>query len=169
MELFEEELLVALPPHHSLCNKQEIGVNDLEQERFILMKEGHCLGDQVNRFDWARKADYADVHDYARGLVALRRAHPAFRMDDDEAVRRAVRFLDGSGPVAFTIDGSVTRDPWNMILVAYNGEPSAQELALPGGDWEVVVDAKQAGLQPLSTARNAVAMPPYSMIVARRR
>lgn len=50
MELFEEELLVALPPHHSLCNKQEIGVNDLEQERFILMKEGHCLGDQVNRF-----------------------------------------------------------------------------------------------------------------------
>ena len=126
-------------------------------------------GDQVNRFDWARKADYADVHDYARGLVALRRAHPAFRMDDDEAVRRAVRFLDGSGPVAFTIDGSVTRDPWNMILVAYNGEPSAQELALPGGDWEVVVDAKQAGLQPLSTARNAVAMPPYSMIVARRR
>ena len=49
-ELFEEELVVALPPHHSLCRKKEIGISDLEQEPFILMKEGHCLGDQVTRF-----------------------------------------------------------------------------------------------------------------------
>ncbi|MFM7808749.1 MAG: hypothetical protein ACKPEA_12635, partial [Planctomycetota bacterium] len=76
---------------------------------------------------------------------------------------------DGAGPVAFTLDGTVTDDPWNMILVAYNGEPNSQQLAMPGGDWEVVVNAQQAGVKPLGTARNAIEMPPYSMLVARRR
>jgi LysR family hydrogen peroxide-inducible transcriptional activator len=48
--LFTEELLVALPPHHPLVKKQTIKMADLEAERFILMKEGHCLGDQVLNF-----------------------------------------------------------------------------------------------------------------------
>lgn len=48
--LFTEELLVALPPDHPLAKKPSIRVADLEAERFILMKEGHCLGDQVLNF-----------------------------------------------------------------------------------------------------------------------
>jgi len=48
--LFTEELLVALPPRHPLVKRQSIGAADLEAERFILMKEGHCLGDQVLNF-----------------------------------------------------------------------------------------------------------------------
>lgn len=49
-ELFAEELLVALPPGHPLAAKRVLRVGDLEQERFIVMKEGHCLGDQVLNF-----------------------------------------------------------------------------------------------------------------------
>jgi LysR family hydrogen peroxide-inducible transcriptional activator len=48
--LFTEELLVALPPHRPLVKKPTIKTADLEAERFILMKEGHCLGDQVLNF-----------------------------------------------------------------------------------------------------------------------
>lgn len=48
--LFTEELLVALPPKHPLVKKPAIHAADLEAERFILMKEGHCLGDQVLNF-----------------------------------------------------------------------------------------------------------------------
>jgi len=48
--LFTEELLVALPPGHPLLRQKTIRTRDLEQERFILMKEGHCLGDQVLNF-----------------------------------------------------------------------------------------------------------------------
>ena len=50
LELLEEELLLALPPHHALADRSEISPVDLEDERFILMKEGHCLGDQVLSF-----------------------------------------------------------------------------------------------------------------------
>ncbi len=49
-KLFTEELRVALPPGHPLQRRRHIRASDLESERFILMKEGHCLGDQVLNF-----------------------------------------------------------------------------------------------------------------------
>jgi LysR family hydrogen peroxide-inducible transcriptional activator len=48
--LCEEELKLALPPHHPLLAKPLIRADDLDAEPFILMKEGHCLGDQVLNF-----------------------------------------------------------------------------------------------------------------------
>ena len=49
-DLFAEELRLALPPGHPLKRKRVVNMGDLEKERFILMKEGHCLGDQVLNF-----------------------------------------------------------------------------------------------------------------------
>ena len=49
-ELFVEELLLALPPGHALTRKRSVAIGDLEAERFIVMKDGHCLGDQVLGF-----------------------------------------------------------------------------------------------------------------------
>ncbi len=56
-ELFTEELLLALPPGHPLARKRAVNASDLENERLIVMKEGHCLGDQVLRF-----CDRRDLH-----------------------------------------------------------------------------------------------------------
>jgi LysR family transcriptional regulator, hydrogen peroxide-inducible genes activator len=49
-ELFREDLLLALPPGHALTRRKKISLEDLDGESFILMKEGHCLGDQVLNF-----------------------------------------------------------------------------------------------------------------------
>ncbi len=49
-ELFAEELLLALPRDHALARKKVVSPADLESERLIVMKEGHCLGDQMLRF-----------------------------------------------------------------------------------------------------------------------
>ena len=56
-ELFVEELLLALPPGHPLARKRTVSATDLEKERLIVLKEGHCLGDQVLRF-----CDRRDLH-----------------------------------------------------------------------------------------------------------
>jgi LysR family hydrogen peroxide-inducible transcriptional activator len=48
--LFREKLLVALPARHSLVKKSRLSLDDLEQESFILMKEGHCLAGQALQF-----------------------------------------------------------------------------------------------------------------------
>jgi LysR family hydrogen peroxide-inducible transcriptional activator len=48
--LFEEELVLAIPPGHALERRKSIAASDLEKLPFVLMREGHCLGDQVMRF-----------------------------------------------------------------------------------------------------------------------
>ena len=48
--LFSEELVLALPPGHPLTRKRIVSANDLEGEQLIVLKEGHCLADQVLGF-----------------------------------------------------------------------------------------------------------------------
>lgn len=48
--LFAEELLLALPPGHRLAKRRQLSAADLSEENLIVMKTGHCLGDQVLGF-----------------------------------------------------------------------------------------------------------------------
>ena len=139
---------------------------------FARTKQGnhnsYNAGDEINDFGWSRKGEYGDIYAFTKGLIELRRAHPAFRMADDEMVRRSVFFENLGRTVAFTIDGTVAGDSWSRIYVAYNDEPKPLEIPLPQGDWTIVVDAARAGTTPLGTARGTVTLPPYSMFVAYR-
>jgi LysR family hydrogen peroxide-inducible transcriptional activator len=63
--LCEDELLLALPTGHPLARKRAITIDDLGGERFILMREGHCLGDLVLRF-----CDQHDFHPCVSSLSA---------------------------------------------------------------------------------------------------
>jgi LysR family hydrogen peroxide-inducible transcriptional activator len=49
-ELFSEDLVLALPPGHRLARKRFVDGGDLDDEILIVMKEGHCLGDQTLGF-----------------------------------------------------------------------------------------------------------------------
>lgn len=49
-DLFTEELLLAVPIGHRLARQSVVELADLEGERLIVMKEGHCLGEQVLSF-----------------------------------------------------------------------------------------------------------------------
>ncbi len=137
---------------------------------FARTKGGHHnsynAGDEVNRYDWPRKAEYRSVFDYVQGLIALRRAHPAFRMNHAAQVRSGLKFLDAPpGVVAYALNGAEAGDDWRTIVVMYNGEPEPRTAALPGGAWTVVVDAQRAGVAPLGEARGEVVLPAYSMWV----
>jgi LysR family transcriptional regulator, hydrogen peroxide-inducible genes activator len=48
--LFSEELLLCLPAFHPLVRRKKVVAADLQQEKFILMQDGHCLGDQAQQF-----------------------------------------------------------------------------------------------------------------------
>ena len=119
-------------------------------------KGGHCnsyrAGDAINRFDWVRKLDYAEVFDYYRGLIQLRRAHRAFRMCSAEAIRRSLRFLPAPADnvVAFMLDGASCGDEWDKIVVVYNPNRQDVRIDLPiEGEWKVVVGGASAGVEPL--------------------
>lgn len=124
-------------------------------------------GDQVNAFGWDRKAEYRDIHDYVAGLIALRRAHPAFRFTKKQQIRENLSFVKNTpeGVVAYLLDGRGVGDSWDSIMVAYNGQPSAKKVKLLGGVWSVVVNAESAGNRSLGEARGEIELPPYSMVV----
>ncbi len=48
--LFREELLLCLPKRHPLVRQARVAAADLRQEKFILMEEGHCLGEQAHEY-----------------------------------------------------------------------------------------------------------------------
>jgi LysR family hydrogen peroxide-inducible transcriptional activator len=48
--LLTEPLLLALPPGHALQKKMRIVLEDLREERFIVLGEMHCLSEQVIAF-----------------------------------------------------------------------------------------------------------------------
>lgn len=111
-------------------------------------------GDQVNQFEWSRKSEYREVFDYYRGLIALRRAHPAFRMATAAQVRSGLQFLPGPpNAIVFELDGRVSGDQWESIVVIYNANRHDVDVTLPGrGAWTIVVAGRLAGIAPLGNA-----------------
>jgi LysR family transcriptional regulator, hydrogen peroxide-inducible genes activator len=101
-----ESLLVTLPRRHRLARKRKLSLGDLKDERFILLSELHCLGQQVT--------GYCQQHDFAP-RVACRSAQiatmqrlielglgisllPALTRDADLSSRRVYRELAEDPP-----------------------------------------------------------------------
>ena len=57
--LFTEELLLAVPKRHPLATKRRVTMRDIDQERFILLHETHCLAEQIISFCKARSCQPA--------------------------------------------------------------------------------------------------------------
>jgi pullulanase len=112
--------------------------------------------DSINEIDWSRKSKYNDVFMYYKGLVALRRNHPAFRMPSTEMIQQNLRFLDSSGPalIVYQISNHANGDKWKNILVVLNGNTSAKAIKLPHGKWTLAVDEntiKETGIKKAVT------------------
>jgi len=96
--------------------------------------------DSINTIDWKNKTLHRDVFDYVKGLIAMRQAHPAFRLGDAELVRQHLEFLptDGSNVVAFQLKGQPKGDSWKNIVVALNSRTEPAKVKVPNGRYTVV-------------------------------
>lgn len=96
--------------------------------------------DSINAIDWSYKAKYRDLFDYYKNLIALRAAHPAFRMTTAEQVAKHLAFdkQAGKNVVAYTLGKHANDDSWETILVVFNGNRKATSYKLPTGTWTAV-------------------------------
>ncbi len=106
-------------------------------------------GDAVNRIRWQWKQDHADLFEYYRGLVRLRRDHPIFRMPTAEMIRDNMHFLDElqfelpEGCLGYRLLRGPTADPWSEVLVLLNPTASVAIFPIPAGTWSVAVDDRR--------------------------
>lgn len=98
--------------------------------------------DSINRLDWDNLRRYPHVFGYYANLIALRKAHPAFRMATAERVKDNLRFLPVSQPclIAWQLNGKAVGDSWDDIIVVLNGNREDACVDIPQGAWTIVLD-----------------------------
>ena len=124
-------------------------------DEFLRTKKGasnsYNLPDNINQLDWARKAQYPAVYAFYRQLLALRRAHPAFRLPTQELIAEHLRFLPGlpEGTIGYQLVDHAGGDNWQTITVLFNGCGQNMTLPVPAGRYSAVLrglDINQHGL-----------------------
>jgi pullulanase len=135
-------------------------------QEFLRSKNGdensYKSSDEVNSLKWSTKARNATTTKYFQGLIALRKAHPAFRMSTAAAVKANLKFLPTTNEViAYSLNGSAVKDSAKLIVVIHNPNPGAASVTLPNkGKWTVLVKGSVAGtkaIEILSTNKVSVA------------
>lgn len=111
--------------------------------------------DSINQIDWGRKAKYKAVFEYYKGLIELRKSHPAFRMPSTKMIQDNLKFIDtgDAGVIAYLINNNANGDKWKSILVVLNGYTSVKTIKLPAGKWTMVADGEtvnQKGIKKVS-------------------
>lgn len=128
-------------------------------QEFCRTKQGHHntynLPDEINRLDWTRKKAYADVVDYYRGLIALRKAHPALRLRSRDDVYKRVTF-DNTAPdgcIHCNIDATGLKgESASRIILLANATVEPVRYKLSEGEWSVLANAHRAGIDPTAIA-----------------
>lgn len=135
----------------------------------------YCSPDSVNAIDWNLKASNAEQYEYYRGLIALRKAHPAFRMTSAADIARHLVFdkIDSSKQpnlISYTLVNHAGGDEWKDIKVIFNGASSPQTVKIPSGNWKVVAhDGRISPSGDLGTLKGGkVTVPGTSALILAR-
>jgi pullulanase len=122
--------------------------------------------DPINRIEWNLKRANADVFSYYKGLIALRKAHPAFRLRKADEVRARLKFwhaVPAARCLAYSLDGTeLAGESSGTLLVLFNGEHHDQTFTLPPGSWDLLVDADRAGAESLDKVEGTLAVLAHS-------
>lgn len=104
--------------------------------------------DSINHLDWSNLKKYPQVFDYYKGLIRLRKAHPAFRLGKAGLVRDNLRFLSAPAHcVAYCISNrNVPGEEWNNTIVILNAGKETAKVVVPGGKYTIV--AKEGVIIP---------------------
>ena len=107
--------------------------------------------DSINQLDWQNKLRYPQVFEYYKGLIALRKQFPHFRLGSAAEVRDKVCFLDApEGVVAYSITGAVGCVVSDVVVVL-NATRREQTIAIPEGKYTVVCASGTIDLDGIDT------------------
>lgn len=99
--------------------------------------------DTINHLDWNNLQRYPQLFTYYKNLIQLRKNHPAFRLATGDKVRQHLEFLPAVNSkdvkqdclVGFLLKDLQGIDVWKTIVVIYNFNKEAKEMAIPEGTY----------------------------------
>lgn len=101
--------------------------------------------DSINHLDWNNLQRYPQLFAYYKNLIQLRKNHPAFRLATGDKVRQHLEFLPAVNSkdvkqdclVGFLLKDLQGIDAWKTIVVIYNFNKEAKEMAIPEGNYTI--------------------------------
>lgn len=128
--------------------------------------------DSINAIDWSLKHKNAEQFDYYRELIALRKAHPAFRMTTAEEIAKNIVFdkVDAPNVISYSIRNNANGDEWKEIKLVFNGSADPFVAKVPKGDWIVVARDGSLRSEGMGSSKggNLVVPPTSALILARK-
>ncbi len=127
--------------------------------------------DSINAIDWSLKHANRAQFDYYRELIALRKAHPAFRMTDAAEVARNIVFDKVERPnlISYSILNHANGDEWGEIKLIFNGSDEPATVKVPRGNWTVIARDGELKATGLDTARGGkMEVAPVSALILAR-
>ena len=123
--------------------------------------------DSINQLDWTNLEKYPQVMAYYSGLIALRKAHPAFHLGSADAVRKYLEFLPcKDGLVAFHLKDNAGGDAWKDIYVVLNANKFACMVDVPEDTYITVVGGGKVNADGLrTTTTSALEVPAQSALI----
>jgi pullulanase len=117
------------------------------------IENSYNAGDSINQIDWDLKTAHVKTNRYVANLIKLRKAHPAFRLTSNELIQKCLVFDEKApaGAIAYTLNGTIAKDSWRTIFVAFNGTNLPQTITLPAGKWTNALDINHTGIQQTIT------------------
>ncbi|MGQ4705290.1 type I pullulanase [Bacillus thuringiensis] len=128
-------------------------------QEFYRTKKGnensYNASDEINQLDWDQKEKEIETVNYIKGLIAIRKEHGAFRLQNADLIKKHMTFLQTSTEVlAYHLEHAESFGPWKEIVVLFNSGLEAKTVQLPKEEtWHVIVDEKQAKIEPISSFR----------------
>ena len=126
--------------------------------------------DSINIIPWENREQYADLHDYYRQMIAIRRAHKGFRLGTADLVKEHVEFLDADNDqvIVYRIKDLDGIDSAKSLLVLLNGSAEEATVAMPEaeGNYVVLAYGGQANVDGLAFASHEQeTVAPYSATI----
>ena len=133
-------------------------------------KNTYNLPDKYNAIDWSLKSQYADLVAFHKGLIAMRKAHPAFSLGEAVAVRNHLRFIDSDNEAAvgFVLYDLKGIDSAESIVVLMNGSREAVEFDIPKATYKWIYDGENIssrGIGRLDASSGKIVVAPISGII----
>ena len=130
-------------------------------------ENSYNMPDAVNSIKWDNIHEYPDMIAYYKGLMALRKAHPVFRMQSETEMTQNLCFLSDTpeNVVAYLLKGKGADDTPENILVIFNGNDEEILYNLPEGKWKILVDDKTAGADGKKNISEKTDVEPLSALV----
>jgi len=144
-------------------------------QEFLRSKNGddnsYKSDDATNSLKWSTKLKFSSTVNYYKGLIALRAAHPAFRMTSTADMKGNIKFLNGTDSlIAYSINGKAVGDKAKTIVVIHNADVAAATFTLPNsGSWNILAKGSQIGTKTLQVLKSGkVVVPAQSTMVLKQ-